>query len=384
MSSIINVNQIGSKNGTLTVENNVVLDLQNVNSFFEIPSGSNLQRPTTPTEGAIRWNTNEKNPEVYDGYTWRSFKKVNDYQQAITGSVTTLDTGNDISYPESGGSKWYNYESYENRATLIGDPVFNTNNRGYFDFNGSSHYAIFYNPTDKLYPINAITQECWFKTSNSTLPQNLIGLQYGISTNASYKLGISGTAWYGGVNINGTFQEISVPFTSFPMDDNTWYQLAHTFTGSSFNVNTTGDITNGSTTITNVTDVSDIAAGYTIVGTGIPDNTTVVSKTTNTITISNAATSTFSNISFRVTVPAGQRIYINGQVIAAQSITGVIDYNENNSEITIGTINKGPGTDTGKTDYLNGSLAVVRIYTRSLKEGQILTNYNTIKSRYGL
>ncbi len=55
---------------------------------------------------------------------------------------------------------------------------------------------------------------------------------------------------------------------------------------------TTGNITNGSSIITNVPSMSGVAPGIVIAGPGIPVGTLVVSNTINTITMSNVATAT--------------------------------------------------------------------------------------------
>lgn len=57
-----------------------------------------------------------------------------------------------------------------------------------------------------------------------------------------------------------------------------------------------GDLTSGSTTISNVTNTIGIYVGYKLSGTGIPAGTTVVSKTANSVTMSNAATSTSTDV----------------------------------------------------------------------------------------
>lgn len=381
MASILSVDQLQSKDGSsIVVSGDVSFDLQNVQSFMEIPAGSQLQRPANVAAGTLRWNNDENNVEVYDGFTWRLLKKSRDFQRALTGSIITYDFGNEISY-SGNGPKVYNYETYENSANLTGT-TFSSSNGGIINFNGSSDYGSVSFPTSKLYPITAISMECWFKTTNETVAQTLIGLQNGIATNASYKLGITGTEWTGGIFTNGSYNALSVPYTSFPLDPNEWYQFVYTFSGTSFNVNFLANTTSGSNVLTNVSNVEDIAAGYTITGLGIPDGTTVVSKTTNTITISNPAAETYTGVSVRVTVPAGARLYVNGQVIGSNTLTGIIEYNENNSEVTFGTINRGNGTDTGKQEFLNGSIGLVRIYGKSLREGQVLTNLNSIRDRF--
>lgn len=76
--------------------------------------------------------------------------------------------------------------------------------------------------------------------------------------------------------------------------------LTEDFSTSTFNLS--GDTTNASTLITNASDLTHVAIGMTITGTGIPASTTVTSITgTTQFTISNPATATASDVTLTVT-----------------------------------------------------------------------------------
>jgi multisubunit Na+/H+ antiporter MnhE subunit len=97
-----------------------------------------------------------------------------------------------------------------------------------------------------------------------------------------------------------------------------------------------GNSTNANTSITNIT-TTNIKVGMTIIGTGIPNNTTVssiASEGTNnngTITISNAATANGTTVSFafshtrylQIHTNKNQKIYLN-----SASLNEVNLYNE--------------------------------------------------------
>lgn len=42
----------------------------NDTGFLQVPVGTTLQRPNTPTAGMIRWNTSEGYLEFYNGEVW--------------------------------------------------------------------------------------------------------------------------------------------------------------------------------------------------------------------------------------------------------------------------------------------------------------------------
>lgn len=65
-------------------------------------------------------------------------------------------------------------------------------------------------------------------------------------------------------------------------------------------VTPTGDTTNGSTTIINMSSVSSVGIGCTITGTGIAANTTITAVTATTITLSAAATATGSGVTLTI------------------------------------------------------------------------------------
>ncbi len=118
---------------------------------------------------------------------------------------------------------------------------------------------------------------------------------------------------YGANNIGFTFNYNGVAYTQFGINNNGWISMgagspANSYnpisTGAANNVispfgrdlvlgyRTTGNVTLGSTNITNVGSITGISVGVVITGTGIPVGATVVSAAGTTVTISAAATIT--------------------------------------------------------------------------------------------
>ncbi len=71
--------------------------------------------------------------------------------------------------------------------------------------------------------------------------------------------------------------------------------------GTNFSLQTTGNVTTGSATISNVADTTGVAAGQALAGVGIPTGTTVVSVGTSSIVMSANSTATQDGITVYVT-----------------------------------------------------------------------------------
>jgi hypothetical protein len=68
-------------------------------------------------------------------------------------------------------------------------------------------------------------------------------------------------------------------------------------------------------------------------------------------------------------------LYLNGSSIGTTTVTG--PWAASNENITLGAA-------VGVHAYLTGNIAIGRIYTRGLSAAEILQNYNTTKTRFGL
>lgn len=42
--------------------------------FFQLPTGNTSQRPSSPQNGELRYNTDTQKVEVYDNGKWRDFR----------------------------------------------------------------------------------------------------------------------------------------------------------------------------------------------------------------------------------------------------------------------------------------------------------------------
>ena len=78
-----------------------------------------------------------------------------------------------------------------------------------------------------------------------------------------------------------------------------------------------------------------------------------------------------------------RKIYVNGVVAASDAQTGTIVTDTNGMSIGVwGGFTTKPAD--GRGYFYNGSIAIVKVYNRSLPQLEILQNYNAQKSRFGL
>jgi hypothetical protein len=85
---------------------------------------------------------------------------------------------------------------------------------------------------------------------------------------------------------------------------------------------------------------------------------------------------------FQVTgtyVSGSRKLYVNGILKNSDSATGTIA--TSNGGMSIGVYG---GYSGGRGYYYNGDIAIVRVYNKVLTPAEVLTNYNSLKGRFGL
>jgi len=116
----------------------------------------------------------------------------------------------------------------------------------------------------------------------------------------------------------------------------------------------TGTTTSGSATISSVNDTSNIKVGQYITGTGIPFNTTVLSKTSNSITISTTAT---ANGTVTLTWWTPKLLRLNGDFTATSNWFKQGFYFDSNPSVSVqwGAFNLYDVTTLAVIPYVNNS-----------------------------
>tara|TARA_R100000234_G_scaffold113659_1_gene88224 strand:- start:28 stop:774 length:747 start_codon:yes stop_codon:yes gene_type:complete len=123
-----------------------------------------------------------KNPFLGLGFesTFRSFLKTGVIKNGL---VMYLDAGDSRSYSGS-GTTWTDLSGRGNNATLVNTPTFSSNNKGYFDFNGSNEAAAIADSDDFTFGAadNDFTLDFWGYMD--ALPGS--GSEYGMMTQRGF------------------------------------------------------------------------------------------------------------------------------------------------------------------------------------------------------
>jgi hypothetical protein len=78
-------------------------------------------------------------------------------------------------------------------------------------------------------------------------------------------------------------------------------------------------------------------------------------------------------------ISGSRKLYVNGILKNSDSATGTIATNAGG--MSIGVYG---GYSGGRDYYYNGDIAIVRVYNKELSASEVLTNYNSLKGRFGL
>jgi hypothetical protein len=78
-------------------------------------------------------------------------------------------------------------------------------------------------------------------------------------------------------------------------------------------------------------------------------------------------------------ITGSRKLYVNGILKNSDSATGTIATNAGG--MSIGVYG---GYSGGRDYYYNGDIAIVRVYNKELSASEVLTNYNSLKGRFGL
>jgi hypothetical protein len=108
-------------------------------SHIVLPKGTTAERPTGVSAGSLRFNTDTKLVEQYNGVEWVTLNSqfVNDYLDPPVkdGLILNLDAGNPLSYPGF-GTIWTDLSGNENSGTLENGVKYNSSNFGSLVFDG--------------------------------------------------------------------------------------------------------------------------------------------------------------------------------------------------------------------------------------------------------
>ena len=244
-----------------------------------------------------------------------------------SGLVLHLDAGNAASYPGS-GTAWTDLSGNGNNGTLINGPTYSAADGGQIIFDGVNDYV----NTNYTQPITAqYTLEIWYKSTDSNnggIGKTLINNR-GSGAGISISFGINpiedpvgSTAKIGAFWMGGDSDSYisQIASSSNNFNDNSWRQMIGVFSQASG---------------TNVT-------------------------------------------------PSSFSIFQNGVFISATTTSGILQFGAKTSPLGPGL----GGTQFMRAEawgtFLQGSLAIARIYNRALSASEVSQNFDANRARFGL
>ena len=152
----------------------------NDTGFIKLPSGTTAQRPSVPTTGMMRFNTDLSCNEYYDGSRWEN-QILDNLNIVSDGLVLHLDAGISNSYPGS-GTTWTDLSGNGRNGTLTSGPTYNSSNGGSIVFDGVDDHILY---GSNLNVGNTFTLNCWIKPTSKTR-QTIFSNSYPYSANKGF------------------------------------------------------------------------------------------------------------------------------------------------------------------------------------------------------
>jgi hypothetical protein len=186
--------------------------------YLQLPVGTTGQRPSSPINGDIRFNSTFKIVETYINNSWKYVPPISE-----TGLVLRLDAAEPISYPGS-GTTWSDLSGNGNVGTLINGVGYNSINGGSFAFDGVDDLVII--PENNLLNTQRVSVEVWAKTN--AISQNGFWFEKG-NINTQYSLFQQGTTiiWRG--NFGAGFVDFITLTTASFINTSNWFHIVATF-----------------------------------------------------------------------------------------------------------------------------------------------------------
>jgi len=182
-----------------------LFDLGATNSSLQLPSGNTASRPTNPSTGEWRYNTDDNKVEYWDGADWFQIE----YEAPVPPPpITPTENFQTVTYTGNG-------------ATQTVDSKFDMA----ANFNGSSSKIDL--PVLGLSGGTARSVSAWIKTTNNSTTQFI----FGSGTQAAYQVFAVHLSPTGKVSVSYSASQLDT--TSTPINNNQWHHIAVTFSGGS-------------------------------------------------------------------------------------------------------------------------------------------------------
>lgn len=141
-----------------TLKNTTINDT----GYMQLPVGTTAERPASPVNGMLRYNSTTSVIEMYLSGSWVT---VASNAVVSTNLILHLDAGNTSSYPGS-GTVWSDLSGSNNNFNIVAT-AYNSTGVKYMDFNGS--YGIAKNSADiSITDATGVTYCVWTRVKNSS------------------------------------------------------------------------------------------------------------------------------------------------------------------------------------------------------------------------
>lgn len=141
-----------------TLKNTTINDT----GYMQLPVGTTAERPASPVNGMLRYNSTTSVIEMYLSGSWVT---VASNAVVSTNLILHLDAGNTSSYPGS-GTVWSDLSGSNNNFNIVAT-AYNSTGVKYMDFNGS--YGFAKNSADiSITDATGVTYCVWTRVKNSS------------------------------------------------------------------------------------------------------------------------------------------------------------------------------------------------------------------------
>ena len=202
-----------------TLKNTII----NNTSAIQLPVGTTAQRPGSPANGYMRFNSTLNVTEYYSNGSWLYLPNV-----VRDGLVLYLDAAEPASYPGS-GTTWTDLSGNSNNGTLTNGPTFSSSDGGSIVFDGVNDYVIVAHSTN-LNPSLSMTVSAWVKVSNFVTNMAIFGKGTTTSGQGGFGFNIASSTQLNLVKYFIIDQTITL---STSLSLNTWYHISAVQSSSS-------------------------------------------------------------------------------------------------------------------------------------------------------
>jgi len=240
-----------------TLKNTTINDT----GFVQLPVGTTAQRPGSPVNGDMRFNSESKVVEHYSNGAWKYMPPIIE-----DGLVLRLDAAEPASYSGSGNT-WTDLSENGNNGTLTNGVGYSSNNAGSLTFDGVNDFVTTNNQLDPdaygLFADNTSSWSVssWFNPNNTT--GAVTGKSGGTGAMATYVVWMRTSTTLSTRLRGGTILDINSSITA------NWYEVTITWDGTTARAYLNGEFVNTISVGTVENQINNFCVGATAGGASV-------------------------------------------------------------------------------------------------------------------